>query len=188
VGLLPLLLPNKDEIMKFSPPVVQTRIASPLGDIDLAVSDLGLAGLWFFDQRHRPAQLDDPKAWPRRDDHPVLRKTGVQLGEYFAGKRIRFDVPLDINGGTIFQQSVWHVLLKIPQGQTMSYGDISKQIGNPTAVRAVGSAVGRNPLSLIVPCHRVLGGDGTLTGYAGGLHRKTALLTLEGAAFLAQSL
>jgi O-6-methylguanine DNA methyltransferase len=85
------------------------------------------------------------------------------------------------NGGTLFQQSVWRALLKIPYGKTTSYGAIGQQIDNPTAVRAVGSAVGRNPLSLIVPCHRVLGGDGSLTGYAGGLHRKTALLELEGA-------
>jgi methylated-DNA-[protein]-cysteine S-methyltransferase len=172
--------------MKFSPSVVQSRIASPLGDIDLAASDVGLVGVWFVDQRHRPALLDGPKAWPRQVEHLLLRKVDSQLQEYFAGKRTHFDVPLDINGGTIFQQSVWQALLKIPHGKTTSYGDISRQIGNPTAVRAVGSAVGRNPLSLIVPCHRVLGGNGSLTGYAGGLDRKTALLTLERANFLAQ--
>ena len=167
--------------MKFSPCVVQSRIESPLGDIDLAASDMGLVGVWFVDQHHRPTQLDGSKAWPCQDNHPVLLQAGSQLKEYFLAKRTHFDVPLDINGGTIFQQSVWQALLKIPHGKTISYGDISRQIGNPSAVRAVGSAVGRNPLSLIVPCHRVLGGNGSLTGYAGGLDRKTALLTLEGA-------
>jgi methylated-DNA-[protein]-cysteine S-methyltransferase len=101
------------------------------------------------------------------------------LAEYFEGKRHAFDLPFDLSGGTLFQQSVWRALLQIGFGQTSTYGNISQKIGNPKAVRAVGSAVGRNPLGIIVPCHRVLGGDGSLTGYAGGLARKTALLRLE---------
>ena len=177
--------------MKFDPSIVQTRIQSPLGDMLLAATNQGLAGAWFTDQRHRPKALDSldfknvPHAWPTNDSHPTLLEAARQLAEFFSGKRKTFDLPLDINGGTLFQQSVWRALLKIPYGTTTSYGSISRQIDNPAAVRAVGSAVGRNPLSLIVPCHRVLGGDGSLTGYAGGLHRKTALLELEGAAFQA---
>jgi methylated-DNA-[protein]-cysteine S-methyltransferase len=131
--------------------------------------------VWFDGQHHHPDLTDCPV----NDRHPVLVMAKQQLTDYFAGRRNQFDVSLDINGGTIFQQSVWQALLKIPQGQTTSYGDIGRQIGNPAAVRAVGAAVGRNPVSIIVPCHRVLGADGSLTGYAGGLDRKTALLKLE---------
>ena len=168
--------------MRFSPSLVQTRTSSPLGEIALAASKHGLAGLWFANQRYWPAQLDGPDAWPHDDQHPVLTTAVAQLAEYFAGRRARFEVPLDINGGTIFQQSVWQALLKIPHGSTTSYSDIGQRIGNAAAVRAVGAAVGRNPISIIVPCHRVLGRDGALTGYAGGLDRKTALLSLERAA------
>ncbi len=174
--------------MKFDPAIVQTRIPSPMGDMVLAATPSGLAGVWFTDQRHRPEALDFknvPHAWPQQDSHPTLRKAARQLGEFFAGTRKSFELPLDISGGTPFQQSIWRALLQIPYGKTSSYGDIGRQIGNPAAVRAVGSAVGRNPLGLIVPCHRVLGSDGSLTGYAGGLHRKTALLQLEGASFQA---
>ena len=174
--------------MKFDPSIVQTRIQSPLGDMLLAATNQGLAGAWFTDQRHRPEALEFknvPHAWPTQDSHPTLAEAARQLAEFFNGKRKTFDLRLDINGGTLFQQSVWRALLKIPYGKTTSYGSIGQQIDNPTAMRAVGSAVGRNPLSLIVPCHRVLGGDGSLTGYAGGLHRKTALLQLEGATFQA---
>ena len=118
--------------------------------------------------------------WPTDPDHPVLKKVSQQLIEYFAGERTQFDVPLDLAYGTAFQQSVWQALLKIPRGVTASYGEVSLRIGKPAAVRAVGAAVGRNPVSIIVPCHRVLGADGSLTGYAGGLDRKTTLLRLEG--------
>ena len=161
--------------MKFHPSIVTSTFVSPLGPMTLAATDAGLAGVWFAGQRHHP----DLASWPVNDRHPVLVAARQQLTDYYAGRRSHFDLPLDISGGTLFQQSVWQALLKIPQGQTTSYGDISRQIGNPTAVRAVGSAVGRNPVSIIVPCHRVLGADGSLTGYAGGLDRKTALLKLE---------
>jgi len=103
------------------------------------------------------------------------------LAEYFAGQRRTFELPLDIAGGTAFQQVVWQALLGLLPGGTISYGDLSQRIGKPGAVRAVGAAIGRNPLSIIVPCHRVIGASGALTGYAGGLARKSALLRLEGA-------
>ncbi len=118
--------------------------------------------------------------WPEDTEHAVLKQTSQQLAEYFAGQRKRFDVPLDLACGTAFQQSVWQALLAIPQGSTESYGDVSRRIGKPGAARAVGAAVGHNPVSIIVPCHRVMGSDGSLTGYGGGLDRKIALLRLEG--------
>jgi methylated-DNA-[protein]-cysteine S-methyltransferase len=121
------------------------------------------------------------RGWRTNDAHPVLREAAAQLLAYFAGQRERFDLPLDLSHGTAFQQSVWQALLAIPAGTTVSYGALSMDLGNPAAVRAVGAAVGRNPISVIVPCHRVLGSNGSLTGYAGGLDRKTALLELEGA-------
>lgn len=163
--------------MKFDHTIVQTRFASPLGPMIVAATARGLAGLWFEGQKHLP----DTHAWPQQPGHPVLCQAVAQLAEYFAGQRTRFDLPLDLQGGTAFQQAVWAALLGIPAGETVSYGAISQRIGKPAAVRAVGAAVGRNPVSVVVPCHRVLGGDGALTGYAGGLERKTALLRLEGA-------
>ncbi len=167
--------------MKFDSSIVQTTIHSPLGAMILAATDKGLAGVWFEGQKHLPPELVAPPVWPENAAHPVLKQTAAQLREYFARQRQHFDVPLDLSGGTPFQQSVWQALLAIPPGATTSYGALSSRIGKPAAVRAVGAAVGRNPVSVIVPCHRVMGADGSLTGYAGGLDRKTALLTLEGA-------
>lgn len=166
--------------MKFYSPMVKSDFKSPLGTIILAATPQGLAGLWFDGQRHFPVELTGAEVWPAGNDHPVLRQTIEQLREYFAGKRTKFEVPLDLSCGTPFQQSVWQALMAIAPGDTASYGQISGGIGNPAAVRAVGAAIGRNPVSIIVPCHRVIGADGSLTGYAGGLARKTALLTLEG--------
>jgi methylated-DNA-[protein]-cysteine S-methyltransferase len=163
--------------MKFDRSIVQMRFESPLGAMIVAATGKGLAGAWFDGQRHLP----DLSAWPHVSGHPVLDAAARQLLEYFAGSRTQFDLPLDLQGGTPFQQSVWQALLAIPSGATASYGAVSGRVGNPAAVRAVGAAVGRNPLSIIVPCHRVLGSDGSLTGYAGGLERKSALLRLEGA-------
>ncbi|HSV53130.1 MAG TPA: methylated-DNA--[protein]-cysteine S-methyltransferase [Burkholderiaceae bacterium] len=162
--------------MKFDASIVQTRFLSPLGPMIIAATGLGLAGVWFEGQRHLP----DASGWPEAPGHPVLEQAMQQLREYFAGRRTVFALPLDLAGGTPFQQSVWHALLGIPGGTTASYGAVSGRVGKPAAVRAVGAAVGRNPLSIVVPCHRVLGADGSLTGYAGGLDRKTALLRLEG--------
>ena len=174
--------------MKFDPSIVQARYQSPLGSIIIAATDQGLAGLWFEGQRHLPLELlDAPEPapaqrarWPSDPEHPVLKQVCQQLGEYFGGQRSHFEVPLDLAHGTAFQQSVWQALLAIPQGKTASYSEVSARIGKPAAVRAVGAAIGRNPVSILVPCHRVIGADGSLTGYAGGLDRKIALLKLEG--------
>lgn len=166
--------------MKLTAPCVRATIASPLGPMLLAASPAGLAGVWFTDQRHLPpAELI--RSWRPEPTHPLLIAAADQLAAYFLGKSTHFRLPLDLSAGTLFQQAVWRVLLQIPAGSTLSYGDLARQIGKPAAVRAVGAAVGRNPLSIVVPCHRVLGAGGALTGYAGGLRRKTALLQLEGA-------
>jgi methylated-DNA-[protein]-cysteine S-methyltransferase len=162
--------------MKFSSTLVRSTTTTPLGNLTLAASVKGLAGLWFDDQKHRPAQAD---TWVQDDANPLLTETARQLKRYFAGDLKVFHLPLDMDSGTAFQQAVWAALLELPMGSTTSYGSLSAWMGKPTAVRAVGGAVGRNPLGIIVPCHRVLGGDGSLTGYAGGLARKTALLRLE---------
>ena len=164
--------------MKFHPSTLQARYLSPLGPMIVAATGSGLAGVWFEGQRHLP----DHSGWPHAPGHPVLATAVQQLSDYFAGRRTRFDLPLDLQGGTAFQQSVWQALLAIPSGTTTSYGDLSQRVGRPTAVRAVAAAIGRNPVSIVVPCHRVLGRDGSLTGYAGGLERKSALLDLERAA------
>lgn len=168
--------------MHYPTDTVQSRCPSQLGEARLAASSLGLVGLWFDGQRHLPAQLDGPGAWPATDAHPVLREAARQLQEYLGGTRTCFDLSLDLRGGTPFQQAVWRALCAIPRGRTTSYLAIAQALGKPSAVRAVGAAVGRNPVSVAVPCHRVLGSDGSLTGYAGGLERKRALLRLEEAA------
>jgi len=151
---------------------------SPVGRLTLVASDSGLAAiLWENDNPRRvPVNLvaEDP-------DHPVLIETEKQLREYFAGQRQVFSVPLDF-GGTEFQNQVWQALLSIPFGETRTYTEIARRVGKPAAVRAVGAANGRNPISIIAPCHRVLGSTGNLTGFAGGLQAKAHLLALEGAA------
>ena len=164
--------------MQFASDTVTARHDSPLGPIVLAATDRGLAGLWFEGQRHWPAALAQ---WPAQPDHPVLVRARAQLDDYFAGRLQAFDLPLDLPLGTPFQAKVWAALCAIPHGQTLSYAALSLLIGAPAAVRAVGAAIGRNPVGIVVPCHRVLGKAGALTGYAGGLERKTALLRLEGA-------
>jgi methylated-DNA-[protein]-cysteine S-methyltransferase len=145
----------------------------------LAASDLGLCGVWFEGQRHGPTD-ERMQGWTTDTEHPLLQKASAQLLAYFAGHTSHFDLPLDLSAGTAFQQSVWQALLSIPSGQSHSYGDLARLLDKPKAVRAVGAAVGRNPVSIIVPCHRILGSGGQLTGYAGGLWRKQALLKLEG--------
>ncbi len=149
---------------------------SPVGVLTLVASDKGLAAiLW---------ENDDPKrvrlsSLVEDGMHPVLLETERQLNDYFTGKRCKFTVPLDFPGGTEFQQRVWKALVTIPMGETRSYADIARQIGHPGAVRAVGAANGRNPISIIAPCHRVIGSNGKLTGFAGGLETKSYLLSLE---------
>lgn len=157
---------------------VKTTVDSPLGPLLLAASAHGLAGVWFTNQRHLPAD-SLVQSWPADARHPVLHAAVQQLTRYWAGNLNAFDLPLDLSAGTPFQQSVWQALLSIPAGQTRRYGELASQIGRPAAVRAVGAAIGRNPLSIVVPCHRVVGADGSLTGYAGGLDRKAALLERE---------
>ena len=151
-----------------------SRWTSPLGPMLLAGHDAGLLGIWFDQQKHYPDIAGLPFA-----PHPSTTEAQAQLAAYFAGERTHFSMPLDFSSGTAFQQSVWQALLAIPCGVTISYSSLSQQIGKPAAVRAVAAAVGRNPLSIVVPCHRVLGSNGSLTGYAGGLDRKAALLNLE---------
>jgi methylated-DNA-[protein]-cysteine S-methyltransferase len=150
---------------------------SPLGSLLLAASETGLAGIYFERHRHFHGIGAD---WRRNSGHRVLQAAQKQLEEYFAGRRCRFDLSLDLSAGTPFQQSVWRGLLQIPYGATLSYGQLAQNLGKPAAVRAVGAANGRNPISIIVPCHRVVASDGALTGYAGGVSNKQKLLDLEG--------
>ena len=152
----------------------QATVETPLGPLLIARTAKGLAGTWFDGQKHHPGELGAPDA----PNDPLLARTADELRRYFAGESDRFDVPLDLLG-TPFQRAVWQALLAIPAGRTSTYGEIARGLGAAAAVRAVGGAVGRNPVSVIVPCHRVVGADGSLTGYAGGVERKQAMLTLE---------
>jgi methylated-DNA-[protein]-cysteine S-methyltransferase len=154
----------------------QSRIDSPLGPLTLAATDRGLSIAWFDGQAHRTDTLDAPVM----PDHPHLARAAQELAAYWDHADVDFTVPLD-PAGTEFQQAVWQVLRGIAPGQLLSYGEVARRTGRPAAVRAVGAAIGRNPISIIVPCHRVVGHDGSLTGYAGGLPRKAALLAREGA-------
>lgn len=154
---------------------VWTTHTTPLGPMILAASEAGLLGAWFEGQRHFSGPQDH---WVREPDHALLREAGQQLDAWFARQRNAFDLPL-APVGTPFQQQVWQALARIDFGITQAYGQVAKAIGRPEASRAVGAATGRNPWSIIVPCHRLLGQSGALTGYAGGLHRKQALLAFE---------
>jgi methylated-DNA-[protein]-cysteine S-methyltransferase len=165
--------------MKYPDTLASLTVPSPLGPILLAATEQALVGLWFDGQRHQP----DASRWHPAPGHPVLTLASQQLGDYLAGRRQQFELPLSLSGGSAFEQAVWQALQAIPHGGTCSYSALAAAIGRPKAARAVGAAVGRNPLGIIVPCHRVLGAGGALTGYAGGLARKVALLQLEGAAF-----
>jgi len=152
------------------------RIDSPVGPLLLAASDDGLHAIEFHDARHPVKRGDD---W-RDGNHPLLREAERQLREYFAGKRRSFDLPLAPKG-TPFQREVWQALASIPYGRTSSYGELAARVGRPSASRAIGAANGRNPLPIVLPCHRVIGADGSLTGFGGGLPTKQFLLKLEGA-------
>ena len=149
------------------------EFSSPIGRLRLHGTDTALTGVFMESERHGSVQTGDAV----RDAKP-LRAAQRQLEEYFAGERAEFSLPLESHG-TDFQQRVWSALRAIPFGATISYGELARRIGNPRAVRAVGLANGRNPISIIVPCHRVIGANGTLTGYGGGLERKRFLLALE---------
>ncbi|WP_410657774.1 methylated-DNA--[protein]-cysteine S-methyltransferase [Amycolatopsis sp. lyj-112] len=152
-----------------------TVIGSPYDPLTLVADGEGLCGLYMVQQRHRPAEETfghpDPGA-------PVFVETERQLKEYFAGQRTDFDLPLSF-GGTEFQRMVWEGLCAIPYGETVSYGRLADRLGRPTASRAVGLANGKNPIGIIVPCHRVVGSTGDLTGYGGGIERKRQLLDFE---------
>ena len=157
------------------------RVSSPLGEMVLASDGNALSGAWFDGQRYQP-QIGP--AWQRQPDLPVLRRAAAELAEYFAGQCVAFDVPL-APVGTPFQHDVWRAIAGVPYGATIAYRDLAARAGRPESIRAAGAATGRNPLSIIVPCHRIVGADGALTGYAGGLARKRALLALEHAAIAA---
>lgn len=150
-------------------------IPSPTGDLTLIASDAGLAAILWDDDPAIQARYAPQRENP---DHPVIAAAIRQLDEYFAGTRTSFDLPLDPIG-TAFQHDVWRALLTIPYGETRSYADLACAIGRPTATRAVGAANGRNPLPIVTPCHRVIGSNGRLTGFAGGLPNKQLLLALE---------
>lgn len=152
-----------------------TTIDSPVGPLLLAAGDDGLHAIEFHQSRH-PVRRD---GW-QPGAHPLLDETARQLREYFAGGRLLFDLPLAPQG-TDFQCMVWHALATIPFGETISYAQLANRVGRPTAMRAVGAANGRNPLPIVLPCHRVIGADGSLTGFGGGLPTKRFLLQLEGA-------
>lgn len=155
--------------------ILQRRIATPLGGVTAARSADGLSGLWFDGQKHHPGELGVPE-----DDgsDPVLGAAADALAAYFSGRPFTLP-PLD-PAGTAFQREVWQALLTIAPGRPATYGALAERLGRAQAARALGAAVGRNPISVLVPCHRVIGANGSLTGYAGGLERKQALLALEG--------
>jgi methylated-DNA-[protein]-cysteine S-methyltransferase len=154
--------------------LAQAVIDTPLGPMTALASPAGLMGLWFDRQQHGPGELaaahDPAQRW--------IAQARTELSEYFAGTRRRFDVPVQPQG-TPFQEAVWRLLCEIDCGETTTYGRIARSLGRPQAARAVGAAVGRNPVAILVPCHRVVGEGGALTGYAAGLPRKQALLALE---------
>ena len=156
-------------------PYYAKTVASPLGELTLVASDIGLAAVLWPDDKPGRVNLNIVAQHP---EHPILIRAGDQLRDYFGAKRTTFDLPLDFKG-TDFQKRVWEALLKIPFGETRSYSEIAREIGQPTATRAVGSAANRNPISIIAPCHRVIGSNGDLGGYAGGLEAKKTLLRLE---------
>jgi methylated-DNA-[protein]-cysteine S-methyltransferase len=152
-----------------------THVESPLGRLILASDGTALTGLYLPVHKHGPEQS---ASWQRDDDLPVFAAARRQLHAYFEGGLKEFDLPLAPEG-TAFQKRVWKQLEQIPFGKTISYGELARRIGNPNASRAVGLANGRNPISIVVPCHRVIGADGSLTGYGGGVERKDILLRHE---------
>jgi methylated-DNA-[protein]-cysteine S-methyltransferase len=152
-----------------------TTMTTAMGTLLLAASATGLRGVWFDAQRHFPGRVGD---WVHDDRAPILRAARAQLGDYLDGRLREFDLPLDAVG-TPFQRTVWKAISAVPYGATISYAALAAAAGAPGAARAAGAATGRNPLGIIVPCHRIVGSQGALTGYAGGLPRKRALLALE---------
>jgi len=150
---------------------------SPHGDMLLLADDDEITGVFFDHQKHLPKRQDD---WRHDPQHRVLAQAKRELTEYFAGRRKRFQVSLEPRG-TEFQRAVWKAISTVGFGETITYAELAERAGHPGSARAVGAATGRNPIGIIVPCHRIMGSDGDLTGYAGGLERKRALLELEAA-------
>ena len=150
-------------------------VESPLGTMVLATDGAALTGAWFDGQRHQPPIGPE---WERRRDLALLRRAAMELREYFAGERTQFELAL-APSGTPWQRAVWGAIAAVPFGVTIAYRELAARSGRPASIRAAGAATGRNPLSIFVPCHRIVGADGALTGYAGGLARKRALLALE---------
>lgn len=172
------LSPARRKLDVFSRGAAQARLDTPLGPMTALATARGLAGLWFDAQKHHPGPLSAPED----PQHPTLQATARWLRAYWARSGHQEPAPaLDLTHGTPFQRAVWAALLNIPPGATSTYAVMAAAAGSPAAVRAAGAAIGRNPISLIVPCHRVLGSGGALTGYAGGLERKRGLLAHEGA-------
>ena len=156
--------------------LAQAELDTPIGAMTALASERGLVGLWFHGQAHHPGAFDAPT----RPDAPAIVAARRWLDAYWSGRAIdTAEVPLDLQG-TPFQRAVWQALRAIAAGRTRSYGELAAAAGSPAAVRATGAAIGRNPVGVIVPCHRVIGSNGSLTGYAGGLPRKQALLQHEG--------
>jgi methylated-DNA-[protein]-cysteine S-methyltransferase len=150
-------------------------IKSPIGDLLLAADAAALTGLYFAGRDHIPVTSS---RWTLNAKHPVLQQAARQLREYFAGKRESFSLPLRLTG-TDFQQKIWREIAMIPYGETISYSDLAKRAGASRAIRAAGTSTGRNPMSIIIPCHRVVGKNGSMRGFAGGLDKKKFLLELE---------
>jgi methylated-DNA-[protein]-cysteine S-methyltransferase len=150
-------------------------VDSPVGKLKLVASDKGLVAILWENDKPERVRLGE---LTRSESHPILLKVERQLAEYFTGRRKHFSVPFDLRG-TSFQRSVWEGLLAIPFGETRTYRDLATRLGNPQAARAVGAASGRNPISIVVPCHRLIGSTGNLTGFAGGLQAKARLLDFE---------
>jgi len=163
-------------------PLTYRDISTPLGEMRLVASPAGLRGAWFTDQ----ALLPPPEGWTLTEDDPILEQARRELDAWFAGGRRAFDVALD-PVGTPFQHEVWRALCALDFGTLTSYGELARVVNRPKGAQAVGGAVGRNPISIIIPCHRVIGADTSLTGFGGGLPRKQALLAHEGNRYLSRS-
>jgi methylated-DNA-[protein]-cysteine S-methyltransferase len=151
--------------------ILKTKL---LGELTLVANAKHLIGVYFTEHQHMPESKD----WVHDSEHPILKKAGAQLEEYLRGERTTFSVPLE-SDGTKFQEEVWRQIARIPFGETITYSELATRAGAPEAVRAAGTATGRNPISIIVPCHRIVGKNGSLTGFGGGLERKKRLLELE---------
>lgn len=163
-------------------PISYRDMTTPLGELRLVASPKGLRGAWFTDQEGLPST----EGWTLSQTDPILEQARRELDDWFAGKRRHFDVALD-PVGTTFQHKVWHALCDLGFGKLASYGDLARTVGRPKGAQAVGGAVGRNPIIIIIPCHRVIGADTSLTGFGGGLPRKQALLAHEGNRYLSRN-